>query len=178
MIEPTPHHILDKYLDEVKKSVFFQDKETTGSFQSYIEWYRKRAPHKRLCYRASGLLIIMFGIALPILAAFGKDLKHNDLWVSILAGLIALLTGLNSFFRWDVAWQGYIQAQLTLDRLQKEWELAVAKARALPSVDEGLKVAIEATEQFQARAYDIVEAETKGYFTVQKLPDTKAEAGK
>lgn len=174
MIETNSPHLLDKYLDEVKQSLFFQDKETIGSFQSQIEWYRKRAPQKRLCYRASGLLIIIFGIALPIMAAFGKDLEHNDLWVSILAGLIALLTGFNSFFRWDVAWRGHIHALLTLDRLQKEWQFAIAKAKTLPNEDEALKLAIEATEQFQAKTHDTVEAETKGFFTVQKLPGAKA----
>jgi hypothetical protein len=173
--ELTSPNPIDKYLEEVKKSVFFQDKKTVDSFQSLIEWYRKRSPHKRLYYRASGLLIIVLGIALPILAVFGKDLEYKDLWVSVLAGLIALLTGLNSFFRWDVAWRGHIQALLTLDRLQKEWEFAIAKARALPDAGEGLKLAIEATEQFQTRAHDTVEAEAKGFFTVQRLPGAKAD---
>ena len=164
---------LEDYLNEVRKSVFFQKKNTAGSFESYLEWYRKRAPRARIFYRASGILIILLGVALPILAAFGKELVYKDLLVSISAGLIALLTGINSFFRWDVAWHGHIQAELTLDRLHKDWEFAIARAKAHPEVAEALKMAIEATEQFQTRVHVVVEAETKGYFTVQKFRGNK-----
>jgi hypothetical protein len=52
---------------------------------------------------------------------------------------LRLATGLNAFYRWDAAWQGYVGA----------------------------------TDLFVSQAYEVIEAETKDYFTNQRFPDSK-----
>src|SRR6266446_5102629 len=154
--------LVQHYVSKATKSVFFQGEKIRGSFASELEHYRSRVAWRRMIYRACGSLVIILSIALPILAAFGKPPINKDLWVSIMAGVIALLTGVNSFFRFDVAWKGATETLLTLERLRNDWALAIAKAEVQPDAKEGLKLAIAATEQFQKASHDLVEAETRG----------------
>jgi hypothetical protein len=167
---------VERYLAEVRKSDFFKGEDKRGSFAHRVTYYQRRVAWQRTPYRISGVLVITLSIALPIIAAFGLLMGLNkDLWVSIIAGVIAFLAGINSFFRWDVGLKGAIQTLLALRRLHSNWELAIAKAKMQPDVNEGIKLAIEATEQFQKNTHELVESETKGFFTLQQFPNIKNE---
>ena len=89
--------------------------------------------------------------------------------------MVALATGLNAFYRWDAAWQGYVGAQLALERLRQDWENAIADARSCSAAAEGRERARSATERFVSQAYEVIETETKGYFTNQRFPDSKKQ---
>lgn len=62
------------------------------------------------------------------------------------------------------------QPDLTQEQI---WENAIADARTCSDAAEGRERARSATELFVSRAYEVIEAETKGYFTNQRFPDSK-----
>src|SRR5438093_1075543 len=95
------------------------DNETRQAFESLLaeltavkrhvietrSWFERHAWPKMLCFRAVGVLVIGLSVSVPFIAA--QNAPWKDPAVSAVALVIALLTGLNSFFRWEHAWQGY-----------------------------------------------------------------------
>lgn len=164
---------IDSYLREVKQSRFFRGEKVEGSFAYNLRFYRRQAPRQRRLFRASGMFVLLLSVALPVVAAFGERLPQQYLWLSVMSALIALLTGANAFFQWGTAWQGSISAQLALERLCHNWEIAIADARTNPDPAKGRETARNATERLIAQAHRVIEAETRGFFTNQRFPDNK-----
>ena len=165
---------VDEYLEGVRKLRIFQGPEIEGSLKYHIRWYEKRAKRKSLGFRLSGLLVVALSVALPIFAAFGSDVPHKDFWVSVIAGAIALCSGLNAFFRWDTGWRGSIEAQLKLEQLQDQWDYKVERARTYPDPVKGFQLAKEATARLVNTTHEIIISETKQFFEAQKFPDSDA----
>jgi hypothetical protein len=55
---------------------------------------------------------------LPVLAAYGDKLPYvsKDVLVGITSGLIAFLSGILTFFRWEVGWRAQNQRALRYAR--------------------------------------------------------------
>src|SRR6202171_4165308 len=68
-----------------------------------LHWYKVHARTPMLFFRVSGVLIILLSVSLPFLTTL------EGLWKTIalpvISLLIAGLTGLNSFFRWESSWK-------------------------------------------------------------------------
>jgi hypothetical protein len=179
--QPTTPNSVKAFLDQIEQTIFFKDAQTQGSLAYNIEFYRRITPRKRWAFRISGGLVIFLSATLPIFAAFGGQLfgpsntEVKDLLVASIATLIAILSGLNAFFRWDVGWRGQISAMLSLQNLRAQWEIRKAKALIEPDPAKGLAILEDAVEKLMADANSVIAAETEEYFTVQKFPDSKTE---
>jgi hypothetical protein len=162
---------VDEYLEGVKKLRIFQGPTDEGSLEYYAKQYARLAKWKNLLFRLTGSFVILLSVSLPIVAAFGGALPHKDLWVSVIAGAIALCSGLNSFFRWDAGWRGCLEAQRKLVQLRDEWDYKIERARTYPDSVRGFQIAKEATANLVNAAHEIILSETKQYLDAQKFPD-------
>jgi len=65
-------------------------------------FYDSRAKWHRRFYRFSGIMVILSGAVLPVLAS--AHYSHKTIVVSSVGVLVAALTGLRAFYRWDQGW--------------------------------------------------------------------------
>lgn len=178
---PSP---VDRFLDDIQGTAFFQDARTAGSFEWYLAYYRQRAPWRRRLFRLSGLWVIVVAVLLPLIAAFGRMFTdwatakygdslffHYDLWLGVASASIALAGSLQAFFRWDVVWQGYLDAQRTLERLRDRWQLTTTLARGYSDLQKGLDVARAETAKFVEDTWRAVDDEARGFFSRISFPD-------
>ncbi|MDR3493670.1 MAG: DUF4231 domain-containing protein [Ancalomicrobiaceae bacterium] len=63
------------------------------------------------------LLMVFTSALLPALAT-----RDDRLWVTGAAILVAVLTGLDTQFRWGEEWKHFRSTQMTLERLRREYE--------------------------------------------------------
>ncbi|GHO89216.1 DUF4231 domain-containing protein [Dictyobacter formicarum] len=133
-----------------------------------LQWYRERAPKAKNYFRISSALIIIFSVSIPFLATL------DGLWritvLPIVALLIAGLTGLNAFFRWEDSWKGYMHAQLTLEHLLWMWELKISEAKHEMDPQKGIEIALHATEQLINETQGAIHAEAEEYFKLVQVP--------
>ena len=165
-----------EYLAELEKTPFFAGSEVKGSLSSMISYYQSRTPRKRIWFRTTGILVILLSAALPVLAAFGERLVGNtakDIIVAVVAAIIALLSGLNTFFRWDATWHGYTQSLFELYRIRAEWESSRAAAITNRDLAVGLKSLQEAQARAISEAYTVAQSEMAEYFSRQSFPSGK-----
>lgn len=66
------------------------------------DFYDRRAHWHRRFYRATGVIVIMIGAALPVLVA--PTYPGKQITVSLAGTIVAALTGLRAFYRWDDSW--------------------------------------------------------------------------
>jgi len=161
---------VDAFLSALKEQSFFKDGNTPGSVLWYIDFYQKRAPRRRLAFRASGFLLLFLSISLPFITQVSPQAWQAQV-ASTLAWLIALVAAANSFFGWQKSWQLFTQTQLTLQFALSEWELRTAEARAAATDEEGLKILQEALQKLTKSVTDAVSNETGQYFEGVHMPD-------
>ena len=165
-----------EYLAELEKTPFFAGPEVKGSLASMISYYESRTPRKRIWFRATGIMVILFSAALPVLAAFGERVVGNtakDIVVAVVAAMVALLSGLNTFFRWDATWHGYTHSLFELYRIRAEWESGRAAALTAPDHAEGLEALHQAQARAIGEAYAVARSEMAEYFSRQSFPAGK-----
>src|SRR4051812_40852666 len=66
------------------------------------EFYDARAWWNRRLYRLSGVLVILVGAMLPLLSTL--EYSYKDLTVSLAGVVVAMMTSLRAFYRWDQSW--------------------------------------------------------------------------
>lgn len=127
-----------------------------------INWYKKRARTPMFLFRASGILVILLSVGLPFLTTL--DGFWKTIVLPVTSVLIAGLTGLNSFFRWENAWKGYRQTHLTLEYLLTMWELQIAEARCQIDEQKAINIVLKATEQLINATRTAISTEAEDYF--------------
>ena len=134
-----------------------------------LEWYQSRSRWPRILFRTSGVLVIMGSLLLPVLAV-NVDEGDSALLLTVISLVVATLTALSTFFRWDISWRGRVSTALKLRGLLDLWEVKVAKARlsAEPARD-----VFDATEMLVSEANSLVGAETEQFFTAVKWPASR-----
>jgi hypothetical protein len=65
-------------------------------------YYNSRATWHRVFHRVSGILVILAGAGLPVLT--NLDYPGKATVISLAGMVIAVLTGLHAFYRWDQSW--------------------------------------------------------------------------
>jgi Protein of unknown function (DUF4231) len=96
--------------------------------EANIDWYDRKAKINQRAYKASKVAIILLAIAIPILAEYGALPGLHDtraLLVSIAAGAILLLEGLQQLNKWQENWILY---RATCEGLRNEQHLFFEKA--------------------------------------------------
>lgn len=139
---------------------------------SVKEWFKSQARQSMILFRFSGVLIIILSVSIPFLVTF--EWVWKDIVLSIVALTIAGLTGINSFFKWESAWRGYRQTQFALEHLLAIWELKMIEAKNCTDLEEGLKMAMNATEQLLKETRGVTSTETEDYFKHVQMPQIKS----
>src|SRR6266700_6723169 len=127
-----------------------------------LNWYKAHARTPMLLFRISGVLVILLSVSLPFLTTLEGLWK--TLVLPVISLLIAGLTGLNAFFRWESDWKGYRQTHLTLEYLLTTWELQIAEARCQVDEQKAIDIALKATEQLINMTRTTTSTEAEDYF--------------
>lgn len=118
--------------------------------------YELRATWHRRLYRFSGIVVILAAAGLPLLVSI--DYAGKDVAISATGVLVAVITGLRAFYRWDQSWI-----------LLRKTEMAIASALWLwqgrePDTDR------EAAAELIQRVYDIRKVEAESFFKDLAFP--------
>jgi uncharacterized Zn finger protein len=84
--------------------------------------------------------------------------------------LVAGLTGLISFFRWESDWKGYRQTQFNLDHLLSIWELKIAQAKLERDTKQAISMVLQATQELLDTTHTTTSAEAEEYFQRVQIP--------
>lgn len=85
--------------------------------------YDERARSHRRWYRYSGIAVILIGASLPVLTSI--DYPSKSLVVSLAGVLVAALTTLRGFYRWDHMWALLRVTEFSVSQAYWEWRGAV-----------------------------------------------------
>lgn len=172
---------VERYIVELRTSVFFSGEEVDESLANMLCYYRRQAWHRQLRFRISGIALIVASASLPLLVAFGGRLHlggwylDKDVAVATASVLVAILTSLLSFFRWEVGWRGASEALFTIRALEAEWEGALASARLEHDAATGRAMAKAAFEKFHSGTFDVVKGEMSEYFKAAQPPNVRTK---
>lgn len=131
--------------------------------ESYVLRLRRhydfRAIWHRRFYRASGILVIVVGAALPLLVSL--DYAAKSVVVSVSGVLIAAVTALRTFYRWDQSWMALRNAETAITRVWWDYQGKVGQDGADRSA-----LALELVRQ----VFEIRRAEAESYFDELAFP--------
>ena len=139
----------------------------TKVVDSYL-WYQKRKKPARVNFRVAGGTVIFLSVTIPALSAY--SFAGKNIVITIMALLIAVFTGFNTFFKWGEKWQGFGRSELAIKHLIGLWQIDVRDAKALDDEVERSKVLSEATKNLLVDVGTIVSQETESYFSNVQWP--------
>lgn len=151
-------------------------KELTAIKDKYIvehklQWYEKHLRWPKILFRISGALVIILSVSIPFLTILDGFWKTTVL--PLVALVIAALTGLNAFFRWEGDWKRDLQAHIALEHMLSIWEVQITEAKQEPDVQKGIAKVVQATKQLLDNAKDITATETEEAFKLVQFPQSK-----
>jgi hypothetical protein len=123
-------------------------------------WYQKHTLWPRICFRASGFIVVIGSLLLPVITT-SETLLHKQLILTIVSLTVAVLSSLSTFYKWDYAWQTRMKAALELKGLLAKWELNLIAAQVAKNPAEE---ALNATKQLFDDSFKIVDTETGQFF--------------
>lgn len=144
--------------DELQKIIQIVERCVRGAH----DWYQIHKRPNRILFRITGVGLIALSSLIPLLSAY-EGAKWR-IAVGIIGVLVAALTGVNTFFRWDRSWHFYSSAQFELAHLLTLWELDVAQAMTELDPKERLRLVREAARLLVKRAYRAQTSETAAFF--------------
>jgi uncharacterized protein DUF4231 len=122
--------------------------------------YDLRATWHRRLYRFSGIVVILAGAGLPLLVSL--DYPAKDGAVSTAGVLVAVVTALRAFYRWDQSWILLRKTETAITSALWAW-----RARA-PGTDH------EAATELVRRVFDIRAFEAESFFKDLAFPAQKS----
>ena len=135
---------------------------------SQINWYKTHANIPMVLFRLSGILIIFLSVSLPFLATLEGPWK--TIILPIVALLVAGLTGLTSFYRWESDWKGFRETQFTLEYLLVVWDLSIAAAKQEKDEQHAIDIVLQATKQLLDTVHTSTSSETEQFFQRAQIP--------
>lgn len=136
-----------------------------------LKWYKDHAVEPMILFRISGVLVILLSVSIPFMATLEGFWK--TIVLPVVALLVAALTGITAFYRWESNWKAYRQSQMKLEYLLSIWELNVAEASHQTDTKQAIAMAINATKQLLDAAYATTSSETDQYFQLVQMPQSK-----
>jgi hypothetical protein len=137
-----------------------------------IRFYSNRKLNwPRWVFRGVGSTIIICSASLPALAAADK-LQYQYQYVTILSVLIAVLSGLSAFFRWDLSWKGRILTRVALEQFCAKWALELVRAQDYMKPEERIEHVCNATDDLLTNVNTVVSAESGTFFEGVKMPES------
>jgi hypothetical protein len=85
--------------------------------------YDARAHGHRLSYRISGIIVIVAGASLPLLTTL--NFPQKNLTISLAGILVAAVTALRGFYRWDQMWVLLRHTDFAVTAAYWKWRVAV-----------------------------------------------------
>lgn len=158
-----------EYLDSLKGTVLFSDKNVNGSYCQLHDWYEDKMSSGRFSSRTLAILVIILGASLPIIGIMENIFTDQKFWVAFIGASIVVAQGFSQTFQYEESWRNFTVAKLELERVHREWQLKIVDASM--KVD-GLALSQIATKEFEKAISKIVTKETTGYF------DTLSESAK
>jgi hypothetical protein len=129
----------------------------------------KLATINRNWYRRTGVILITLTVSLPVLAILSFPYKVATLTASSL--VIALITGLRSFYRWEEKWALFRVQQFTLAYLIVEWEMDLLQLVNRKDRDGALEEAQRKTVELIERTRDAMKYEMHAFFNTTGSPE-------
>ncbi|MCN9244583.1 DUF4231 domain-containing protein [Streptomyces sp. RY43-2] len=110
------------------------DDELDAAVEQYVQrlrhFYDARARWQRRGYRASGLVVIVVGALLPLLAT--SEFPGKELVLSLVGVTVSVVTALRSFYRFDQSWILLRNTEIAISDAYLKWKLARRRAAADP----------------------------------------------
>jgi hypothetical protein len=130
--------------------------------------YDDRANRHRIWYRSSGITVIVAGASLPVLTTI--DYTGKNLAISLAGVLVAALTALRAFYRWDHMWALLRVTEFSVSQAYWEWRDAV-DGRLGTTDDKVTEENREATRLLVKRVDDLRQTEASSSFKDLPFPD-------
>jgi hypothetical protein len=126
-------------------------------------FYNARASWHRRFYRLSGILVILIGSALPLLA--NAEFDGQPFAISAAGVAVAVLTGLHTFYRWDQSWVLLRNTERTITTEYWKWRTTLAAENHLSDAE-----VVAATQAFLSTLSDIRGEEAQVFFQDLSFP--------
>lgn len=88
--------------------------------QRIRKFYDSRAQWHRRLYRFSGIMVILAGAVLPLLATL--NYSHKAITISLVGVFVSLMTALRAFYHWDQGWVLLRQTEFNISGAYWEWK--------------------------------------------------------
>jgi hypothetical protein len=130
--------------------------------QEAHDWYQRKKRLPRQLYRVTIATTVILSSSVPFLASFeGRGFR---LAVGVIGVIIAVVTGLGGFYRWETTWQVFALAQADLEYALRVWELRMAEADSKEEHGARLALAKEATQEVMEEGRRVRASETEEFF--------------
>ena len=101
---------------ERMSGITFED-QFLGFLDGAIRQQKRMADRAMVQFIVLRLLMVVASASLPALTTI-----ENRVWSTVAAVLVAVLTGLDTQFRWGEEWRHFRSTQLTLERMRRDYE--------------------------------------------------------
>lgn len=128
-----------------------------GAYDSRAHWHRR-------FYRASGNFVILSGASLPVVTALNYSGKAVT--VSVLGVLVAALTALRAFYRWDQSWILLRLTEMAITAEYWDWKSATSALDQHSSEPKD----VESARQFLKKLSEIRSKEAESFFAELSFP--------
>lgn len=157
--------------DETLDALLKQLRPLVDNVVAARQYYEKRARRPKSAFRVSGVAVILLSLSIPFIASL--QFPGKDILLSAFAVLIAVVTSLGSFYKWEQTWRSYRQAEAALGHLLSVWDFRVIEAAQEPEPRKGAEKVIAATQQLLEAAHKVTSAETEEFFSKVEWPGEK-----
>lgn len=134
-----------------------------------LKWYEDSSIRHLWAHRITGVLVIILSASLPLFAL----LEFSKLVVSSISVTIAIITGLKSFYRFNEVYIANMRGMVELKNYVSDWKLAMIQAKHQQNIEEGLRIAIEATATLLLKRDMVDRKNTKDYVQFYTITDKK-----
>ena len=157
--------------DEKLASLLKQLRPLVDNVVEARQYYLKRAKRPKNAFRISGVAVILLSLSIPFIASL--QFTGKDILLSAFAVLIAIVTSLGSFYKWEQTWRSYRQAESALGHLLSLWDFRIIEAAQETDTRKGMEQIIVATQQLLLEAHKVTSTETEEFFSKVEWPGEK-----
>lgn len=140
------------------------------------EWYERHSRTPWLWYRSLGILVILLGVAIPLLTLALDDGAAKQIVIASVGAAISIATGLLAFFGWERTWRGRRSAEIYISQRIAVWEMAMLRAKTLSTPDEVVQEILAVTAKLVDETGAHVMAESQQFFEGLRSSPTQQAA--
>jgi len=149
------------YLDTLRGTVLFSDKDVSGSYCQLHHWYEEKLSSGRFSSRTLAIFVIILGASLPLIGILERIFVNQKFWVAFIGASIVVAQGFSQTFQYEESWRNFTVAKLELESAHRQWQHKIVDASMK---EDGLELSQSATDEFEKSISYIVVKETTGFF--------------